>query len=162
MLDLVKEFVCGGPVGRVVAPVSVQETPVGGEDEIPAKLEHFLPCLPAVRPPAGEDEPQVSQDYTPVEEHRPAPAIQTEVAVGHPAGIAHRRQGERCGGYRLGPGLRYDQHVRPGPSDLPQAFPHLHEVRQAGDSAQVAKEDEQQRPRILGEAGRGAVGAEER
>ena len=103
MLDLVHEFGSGGPVGRVVAPVGVQETPVGGEDEIPAELEHVLPCLPAVRPPACEDKPQVSQDYTPVEEHRPAPAIQTEVAVGRPVGVAHRWQGERCGGYRLGP-----------------------------------------------------------
>lgn len=161
-LDLVHKFGRGGPVGRVVAPVGVQEAPVGGENEIPAELEHVFPGLPAVRPPAGKDQTQVSREHVPTEEHRPPPAIQAEVAVGRSVGVTHRRQGERCGGHCLGPRLSDDQHIHPGLSDRIEMVPHLHEVRQAGDSTQVAEKHEHQWPRKLGEADRGAVGAKER
>lgn len=138
MLDLIDEVGRGGTVGRITASVSVQQVPVRRDDEISAELQHVLAGLPAVRPPAGGDEAEVPREYSPPEKHRPPPPVQAEVPVGRPLGVAHRRQRERCGGHRLGARLRNDQHVRPTAPDLVETFSHLHEVRQARDSVQVA------------------------
>ena len=162
MLDQIDEVGCGGTVGRIIASVSVQEVSVRRENEISAELQHVLSGLPTVWLPASEDESQVSHEHSPPEKHRPPPAFQPEVAVGRPAGVTHRRQRERCCRYRFGARLCYDQHVRPVALYNVKTFSHLHEVRQAGDSAQVAKEYEQQRTGKLRKAGRGAVETKER
>ena len=161
MLDQIDEVGCGGTVGRIVAPVSVEEMPVRRDDEISAELQHVFPLRTAARTPAPQDEAEVSDDDAPAEKHRPAPAFQTEVAVGDPVGVAYRREGKRCGRYRFGPRRGDDQYVHPGRPDLVETFSHLHEVRQAGDSAQMAEEDEQQRAGKPGETDRSSVGPQE-
>jgi len=150
MLDLVEKVGRAGTVSRIIAPVGIQEMSVGREQKIATELEHVFPNLSAVRPPAVQDQAQVSREYTPPEEHRPPPAIKTEVAVGLTVGVTHRRQGKRSGGYCLGTRLCNDQNFRPSTTDLFEMVSHLHEVRQTGYSPQVPEKDYQQQPRKLG------------
>ena len=56
MLYPVDEVGRGGTVGRIDAPVCVQEMPVRREDEISPELQHVFPLRTAVWTPAGEDD----------------------------------------------------------------------------------------------------------
>jgi hypothetical protein len=58
-------------------------------------------------------------------------------------------------------GLRDDQYLRSCISNLVETFSHLTEVRQTGDSVQVAEEYEHECSGIIGEANHLAVRPEE-
>ncbi len=81
----------GRPVGWVVTSVGVEELSASGKDEVTAELEQVFSRFPTTWSPTGEDEPKVTQEHAPAEEHRPTPAIQTEVPVCNPGWITHGR-----------------------------------------------------------------------
>ncbi len=146
-------------ISGVVAPMSVNKTLVGRNDEIAAELQHILPRFYGAGPPTSKDETQISNEHAPTKKHRPPPAIQAEVAVGGAVWVAHRRQTGSRGDNRLRPRLCDDQNVRLGQADFIQTSLHLPEVRQAGNSPQVAEEHQQHRRTETGKPDRFAIGA---
>lgn len=160
LLELLDKLAGGWAIGRIVAAVRVHESPIGRENEVAAELQHVFPGLALVRTPAGDDETQVADQHAAAQEHGPLAAVESKVAVRGPIRIAHGRQRQRHGGHRLRSRLRDDQHVGAGLSDIVETFPHLAEMRQAGDSVEMAEEHEQQAPGIIRKADGGAVGAE--
>ena len=122
LLNSLDKLSRGRTVYRILAPVSVEKTPVCRENKIPAELEHVLPGLPATRAPAREDEAQIACEHAPAQKHQPASALQAEISVSRQLGIANRGQRERNRRYRRWPRLRDDKHIRSCCVDLIHVF----------------------------------------
>ena len=93
LLDLNDEGARSRAIGRIVTPVSVQNSPIGRQDKVTAELEHVFPSLASVGPPAGEDKAKVADKHATAEEHRPVSTVQSEVPIGSPFRVAYGGQG---------------------------------------------------------------------